>query len=691
MRLLNVSLVRCPANVQESIRKARPQLAGLKVISLIAKRDLSVLEAYHQSRSAKSFEVCSTNPLESRANVEKSRQNSAFLKLEMDFSQGARGKLPALPFQNATSRNKLAKEKLFSLANIPKTRPPTATETTTRTAPTQAVEMPQRLESGSENDSDASSDEEGSSGSFGDEESSDGSAVEDNLQQEHADEVVLLLEKRKLDSFPFKSVIKEVKAMKEFYISACNFRRRSPRMTASTWAKNLERLVTFWSFCLDEFNRKPTMALVDDMTMVESFVKHLQSHRSVKNTTCARYIHALIVTSKFIHADQSRKNYEEVDSVCHLRALQGQLERAGKVFDEKRAPSVKLFWPQYQELVRSLHSKYEEATGVVKARLHMDFTMLLLFAVNPGRSKELRTLCLLRDVEENAIQEAANRLPVGDNAIIFSKNGPVWLVEKGYKTLSKHGPNVVEFDSEFQFLTYHLREYCSVSRPKLLPRKDLHDYFFVNKHGMPFSSSGSFSNYLARLFKENLGFSCGINEMRHALVEYFRSSPESSDTRLAESLARVCKHSLRTQINIYDRRTEPERRSQALRYLNRSAVNFIFEEAPTTSADVSDEERDDLPAPGEICALVASDAVAKNPEVFLAKVLKYTPDGKNARLAWLKELESRPDHYQFQAGTDVWQERTSALLYPVDVTYHRSDGTYELRTPKERIYALVSK
>ena len=99
MRLLNVSLVWCPANVQERIRKARPQLAGLKVISLIAKRDLSVLEAYHQSRSAKCFEVCSTNPLESRANVEKSRQNSAFLKLEMDFSQGARGKLPALsPF-----------------------------------------------------------------------------------------------------------------------------------------------------------------------------------------------------------------------------------------------------------------------------------------------------------------------------------------------------------------------------------------------------------------------------------------------------------------------------------------------------------------------------------------------------------------------------------------------------------------
>ena len=75
--------------------------------------------------------------------------------------------------------------------------------------------------------------------------------------------------------------------------------------------------------------------------------------------------------------------------------------------------------------------------------------------------------------------------------------------------------------------------------------------------------------------------------MRHALVEHFRSSPESSDGRLAESLARVCKHSLRTQIQVYDRRSEPERRSVAMSYLNRSAVNFILDEPPpSTSVEV---------------------------------------------------------------------------------------------------------
>ena len=327
----------------------------------------------------------------------------------------------------------------------------------------------------------------------------------------------------------------------------------------------------------------------------------------------------------------------------------------------------------------------------------MNFTMLLLFAVNPGRARELRTLRVLREeVEENKIERLVRLLPQGDNVIAFSSDGTVWLIETGYKTVSKYGPNVVRFDTaEYQLVAYHRGQYNRISRPRLLSSVDAHEYFFVNKRGTEFKTSGSFSKYLSRLFKENLGFPCAINVMRHALVEHFRSSPESSDGRLAESLARVCKHSLRTQIQIYDRRSEPERRSVAMSYLNRSAVNFILDEPPpSTSTQVSEEEEspdDDLPSPGEICALVPFDATRERPSVFLAKVLKYTADGKTARLAWLKEIETRPNYYQFQTGSDVWEEKASALIYPVDVIFHRLDGTYELRTAKERIHALVKK
>jgi len=463
-------------------------------------------------------------------------------------------------------------------------------------------------------------------------------------------------------------------------------------MTESTWQKHVERLVIFLAHCETNFKLKPTLSLVDDLTSVERFVNYLKEDRRVQYSTAARYLHSLIITAKFLHADQSRGNYEQVDSICDLRSLRSQLEKAQRI--TKSAPSVKLLWPQFQEVVRSLHCRYEENSGVLRARLHMNFTMLLLFAVNPGRAKELRTLRLSsKELAEQEIQKFARSVPEGDNAIIFSSEGPVWLIEQGYKTASKYGPNVIRFDTtEYQFVTYHLREYKGVSRPRLLS-EDKHDYFFVNKRGTQFKAASSFSHYLSAIFQEHLGFPCAINEMRHALVEHFRSSPESSDVRLAESLARVCKHSLRTQINIYDRRTESERTSQALSYLNRSAVNFILDEAPSACSptDDSDHETEDLPSPGEMCALVASDATQENPKVFLAKVLKYTVDGKSARLAWFKEVETRPTFYEFQVGTDVWQEKTSSLIYPVDVVFHRLDGTYELRTPKKRLCSMAKK
>ena len=100
-------------------------------------------------------------------------------------------------------------------------------------------------------------------------------------------------------------------------------------------------------------------------------------------------------------------------------------------------------------------------------------------------------------------------------------------------------------------MSYHLKRYKEVSRRRLLSEVK-QDYFFVNMRGAAFKSSGSFSKYLSKIFQEYLGFACSTNEMRHSLVEHFRTSPESCDTRLAESLACICKHSLRMQKEVYD-------------------------------------------------------------------------------------------------------------------------------------------
>jgi len=675
MRSLGLTLVHCSGDIQDNVKRARPQLANFRVISLISKRDVNILQAYHESRMQNERQL-STKRI--------GAGYSAFSKVERRFSRETSSKSSALSYDSGINqRSPVATTSNFSIDHILQTG-----ETATKSS--SINEATPREESSSEdecNNADFQSMEEDSSNL----DSSDESNGEDCLQQDDS-EITLMLKKRKLNISAFQDVIASVREMKAFYLAEFNHRRRSPRMAESTWQKHVERLVTFLAHCETNLKLKPALSLVDDLTSVERFVNYLKEDRRVQNSTASRYLHSLIITAKFIHADQSRRNYEHVESISDLRSVRNQLEKAQRL--TKSAPSVKLLWPQFQEVVRNLHCRYEEASGVVRARLHMNFTMLLLFAVNPGRAKELRTLRLsTKEPAEQEIHKFAQSFPEGDNAIIFSSEGPVWLIEHGYKTAPKYGLNVVRFDTaEYQFVIFHLKEYKGVSRPRLLS-EDKHDYFFVNKRGTQFKTSSSFSHYLSLIFQEHLGFPCAINEMRHALVEHFRSSPESSDVRLAESLARVCKHSLRTQINIYDRRTESERRSQALSYLNRSAVNFILDEAPAPCSpkDDSDQETEDLPSPGEMCALVSCDATQENPTVFLAKVLKYTADGRSARLAWFKEVETRPTYFEFQAGTDVWEEKASSLIYPVDVVFHRLDGTYELRTPKKRLWSMIKK
>ena len=489
MRTLGLNLVRCPANVQEKVRKERPKLAGFKVISLIAKRDVAVLEAYHQCRVpneiSKFFEPCSPNLQKSSAHVEINRPRSALLKVKRDFSPEVRGgKFSAIPSVNASSQNVLIKGNQSSVETTTTKHPTVSSVITASTSKTQASpKYP-----GSKSDDEFSQyKEEDKCSSSDDDNNSDDLHVQGNLlEDQYGDEIILLLKKRKLDSTQFKKVVKEMKRMHIFYASELNYKRRSPRMTHSTWTKHVERLITFFSHASDVFNRTPALALVDDIELVESFLKYLQNERHIQHSTAARYVHSLLITAKYIHVDNSCKDYEGVESVHQLHVLRQQLEKTQIV--QKSMPSVRLFWPQYQEFVRSLFRKYEEASGAVKARLHMNFTMLLLFAVNPGRAKELRSLWLLTDANGNRVQEVVKRIPEGDNVILFSNSGSVSFIEKGYKTVSKYGTNVVKFDSEFQFLTYHLTEYGMTSRPKLLSPKFCRSSSFCLDHNFgPFS------------------------------------------------------------------------------------------------------------------------------------------------------------------------------------------------------------
>ena len=144
-----------------------------------------------------------------------------------------------------------------------------------------------------------------------------------------------------------------------------------------------------------------------------------------------------------------------------------------------------------------------------------------------------------------------------------------------------------------------------------------------------------------------------MNKMRQALVENFRPSKESSNIQLAESLACVCKDSLRTQILVYDQSSQHERRKHTSHYLNQSAVTTVVDDTPGKPYCADKEEEDlsgeesELPTPGEICPLIPAVAQATPPKISLAKVLKYSSDGQTVFLAWLQLTEAKPNHFKF--------------------------------------------
>ena len=60
------------------------------------------------------------------------------------------------------------------------------------------------------------------------------------------------------------------------------------------------------------------------MNIVESF-KHIKQSRHMKNNTAAAYLMRFIRAEKFLRDNESRSNYDAVESISDLHALQNQL------------------------------------------------------------------------------------------------------------------------------------------------------------------------------------------------------------------------------------------------------------------------------------------------------------------------------------------------------------------------------
>ena len=195
------------------------------------------------------------------------------------------------------------------------------------------------------------------------------------------------------------------------------------------------------------------------------------------------------------------------------------------------------------ETVRNLREKVEEDQGCSDGEKYVctlhDFVLICLYLISMcGRSKELYSLQMFDERKEGSPFQFDFRIDC--NVLVYHRDQrTITIYENDFKTVRTHGPSKFVIDQSMWILPY-LKKYIAL-RESLLRGKS-HKYSFT---------SSFFSNYLAGLFKREVNVRAGMNKMRHAMVTFVMSLPESESLKLRESLASLMRHSLKHQQQTY--------------------------------------------------------------------------------------------------------------------------------------------
>lgn len=476
---------------------------------------------------------------------------------------------------------------------------------------------------------------------------------------------------------------KEIEDFKSFYSRPLNTQRNGHSLQPVTIEKIVERVLIFLKYLKTVKGIAfPKLKYIENGYLVEEFCSYLLSNdRKLKSLTISRYISAFINVFRYLHREESAFNQENFPSLSKLRALQSQLE-----FDarrEKKCSSGKQKSIHYEEILqvaKKLLHEFEDAVNAIgKARALMDFCTLLLYTHMSGRCKEFVSLRIINS------EHLAHSLE--GNFLVDQPESSLTLLCKEYKTSRVYGSDKTVLEEPQ--LQYYIRLYLDGYRTKLL-QGNSHDYFLVNHHGNPFTVP-CFNKYIGNIFEKHCNFRLGINDIRSSLVTFFLTLPESQDNQMAESMATVMKHSVRSQRRFYDQRSTEVKKAPALRFLAHTATSAIFEDnaiiANESDTKVDDEGYSNInPISGDFVALVANNSTNSSPQIFIGRIIRYSKDRKDVLLAHMEEVSE--NLFKLVIGKSYF-ESTDSLIFPIDIVYKASDRVYELRSDKSDLHNEV--
>ena len=494
----------------------------------------------------------------------------------------------------------------------------------------------------------------------------------------------------------------ELENLKRFYTSPINSCRRGQRLCESTFSKIRERILCYLGYVkISKPTKVLSLSLALDKELLDGYVAYMSEKRGLMASTMARHASAIIDAIKYVERSKAQGEIEKLNAVTALRNVRRQLSAEESVTRRRKregfSPSEKdrsFLFAHILTTLRQLKEQYHNSSGIKSSRHLHDFTMLSLYIrASPGRAKELRTMQII----DNTLSDEG--FSPGDaegmNAILFERDGSVQLIETDFKTVKNMGPSKIDL-SDDAHLIYFIKLYASEHRPRLLLGQS-HDYLFLNARGHPFLSTSAVSKYIGDIFEREVQVRASVNKMRHAIVTYFMSIPDSENLKLRESLACLLKHSVRHQQQTYNDLRRQDRVEIGRKFMRKSILSYDHDDeernemasVESSSRQLSSGDTDEtelLPLVGEFCALLDPASTGeKNALIFVAKVLRYTPDKKRVCLQEMEPVNDSSQLYRAKVSS-VWWENVECISYPIDIVFSSSENAYQLRTTPAQIY-----
>lgn len=521
-------------------------------------------------------------------------------------------------------------------------------------------------------------------------------------EQNESTQTEIVKSKRSRKTIDFHDLSPNVQAdlsmLKKYWTKSIAADRNSPPLAESTMKKVCERISQFFWYCKYVKEILPTLALVEDISLVEQFVEYLQTNPKKSTGTVALAIQSLLYAAKF----NNRSNFFRLDEILSIRKLRNIQAGLLRMYDHKRKMSnpsqnkgkLKLFWTEILDIVRKLISTYESFNGncMDEGRLLHDIVLtLMLVSASPNRNIDYMKLILIdRRLDDKPIDddELMEENKCTANYLILTFDGQLIIRDYVYKTAKDYGSSDLPI-TDIEYLRDYLLLYIDKSRKRIL-MENSHDFLFVKNNGQPFNLSSEFSYYLSCVFGR-YGRRLTTGDLRHALVTYVLEHPDTNE-ELRKSLASLMKHSIKHQENTYYLKNYSKLKSPALKFLSENTGKYLGLTDQYSIGGSSEEEptSEQSPEPGNIVALAAADSTIRSPQIFLAKLLQYKDNGENAVLGEMELAEGSSKCYRLKPGSS-WIESTRSIVWPIDVAYIEKGDYYRLRTSPKEIHKFVKQ